>query len=62
MIGFARPGDSLFRLRRLPVNSWDDPAFFQAKLEGAYNWLGLPQMLLKRGKRWLRPGRYEPMR
>jgi peptidoglycan/xylan/chitin deacetylase (PgdA/CDA1 family) len=54
VIGFARPGDNLFQLKRLPVNSRDDNALFQAKLEGAYNWLAVPQQLLKEGKRRLR--------
>jgi peptidoglycan/xylan/chitin deacetylase (PgdA/CDA1 family) len=34
--------DPLF-LERLPVNTWDDPALFRAKLEGGYNWLGTVQ-------------------
>jgi hypothetical protein len=36
-----------FFLKRLPVNSWDDPTFFQSKLEGDYDWLRRPQYLKK---------------
>lgn len=42
-IGRARAGDDPFSLRRLPVNSCDDLTLFRAKLEGGYDWLGLPQ-------------------
>ena len=38
--------DPLF-LPRLPANSWDDPSFFRAKLEGGYDWLHWPQWLYK---------------
>jgi len=31
----------------LPANSWDDPSFFRAKLEGGYDWLHWPQWLYK---------------
>jgi peptidoglycan/xylan/chitin deacetylase (PgdA/CDA1 family) len=37
-----------FLLPRLPVNSWDDPQFFQTKLEGGYDWLHFPQLLSKK--------------
>jgi len=39
-------GNPLF-LSRLPVNSHDDPRFFQAKLEGAYDWLHTVQYATK---------------
>jgi peptidoglycan/xylan/chitin deacetylase (PgdA/CDA1 family) len=52
-IGFASPGDSIFTLKRLPVNSEDDSLLFQAKLEGAYNWLAVPQILAKKSKHYL---------
>lgn len=39
--------DPLF-LERLPVNSADDPALLEAKLEGAYDWVGVMQSLAKR--------------
>jgi len=39
IIGRARRGhDSLF-LPRLPMNSYDDPRFLDAKLNGGYDWL-----------------------
>ena len=46
-IGIAVSGEDPFTLKRLPVNSGDDEAFFRAKLQGAYNWLAWPQRLLK---------------
>ena len=49
-LGRVRTGDDPFRLRRLPANSLDDPALFQAKLDGAYDWLGRPQGWAKRLK------------
>ena len=46
-IGRVRADDDPFRLRRLPVNSCDDDRLLQAKLEGDYDWLGLPQAMSK---------------
>jgi len=42
--------DDPYQLKRLPINGEDDPALFQAKLEGAYDWLGLAQRFSK----WVR--------
>ena len=39
ILGTANPQSDPFCLPRLPVNRWDDYAFFQAKLEGAYDWV-----------------------
>jgi peptidoglycan/xylan/chitin deacetylase (PgdA/CDA1 family) len=47
IIGTAQRGDNRFFLPRLPINIWDDPQFFQAKLEGGYDWLHTAQYLLK---------------
>jgi peptidoglycan/xylan/chitin deacetylase (PgdA/CDA1 family) len=52
VIGRAEADDDLFLLKRLPANSSDDKPLFTAKLDGAYDWLGLIQAvfrLLKRG-------------
>ena len=46
-IGRYRPGDDLLQIKRLPVNSLDDSALFQAKLIGAYDWLADLQGLSK---------------
>ena len=46
-IGRVRADDDPFRLRRLPVNSCDDDRLLKAKLEGDYDWLGLPQAMSK---------------
>jgi len=35
----ASTKDPIYFLKRLPVNSRDDPAFFKAKLDGGYDWL-----------------------
>jgi peptidoglycan/xylan/chitin deacetylase (PgdA/CDA1 family) len=49
-IGRAQRGGSPYRMKRLPVNSDDDNALFQAKLTGSYDWLALPQAVLKKCK------------
>lgn len=46
-IGTAQPKDSKYFLKRLPVNSLDDPRLFQAKLERGYDWLGTIQHCVK---------------
>jgi peptidoglycan/xylan/chitin deacetylase (PgdA/CDA1 family) len=56
-IGRVKSGDDPFRLKRLPANSLDDPAFFRAKLEGGYDWLGWPQAMIKKLKRGIPSGR-----
>ena len=47
IIGTATPRHEPFFLPRLPVNSYDDLRFFQAKLEGSYDWLHTPQRMYK---------------
>jgi peptidoglycan/xylan/chitin deacetylase (PgdA/CDA1 family) len=42
--------DPLF-LERLPVNSGDDPSLLQAKMAGAYDWVGGLQSLTKKVRR-----------
>ncbi len=54
-IGTARQGCNHFFLPRLPVNNWDDPRLFQAKLEGGYDWLSKPQSAFKRFKQVIAP-------
>lgn len=49
-LGRVRTGDDPYRLKRLPANSLDDPALFRAKLEGGYDWLAVPQALIKKFK------------
>jgi peptidoglycan/xylan/chitin deacetylase (PgdA/CDA1 family) len=51
-LGRVRMGDDPYRLKRLPVNSLDDEALLRGKLEGGYDWLGLPQYLFKVVKEW----------
>jgi peptidoglycan/xylan/chitin deacetylase (PgdA/CDA1 family) len=52
-IGRVRADDDPFRLRRLPVNSSDDDSLLKAKIEGDYDWLGLPQAMSKTVRYWL---------
>jgi peptidoglycan/xylan/chitin deacetylase (PgdA/CDA1 family) len=52
-IGRADPLRSRLFMKRLPVNSCDDQRLFQAKLAGAYDWVGTPQRWFKMAKDWL---------
>ena len=54
-IGTARLGDDLWSLPRLPANTHDGRRLFAAKLAGAYDWLALPQAIIKSGKTLFRP-------
>jgi len=47
ILGRASRKCSPYFLPRLPVNSWDDRALLQAKLEGGYDWMHWPQRLKK---------------
>jgi peptidoglycan/xylan/chitin deacetylase (PgdA/CDA1 family) len=49
-LGRTKPGDDPYRLRRLPMNSFDDPELFRAKLKGGYDWLALPQGAVQKFK------------
>jgi peptidoglycan/xylan/chitin deacetylase (PgdA/CDA1 family) len=48
ILGTATLECDRFLLPRLPVNSWDDSRFFQAKLQGGYDWLHFPQLMSKK--------------
>lgn len=50
-IGRHRPGDDALQIKRLPVNSGDDDKLLLAKLAGDYDWLALPQTVIKEFKR-----------
>jgi peptidoglycan/xylan/chitin deacetylase (PgdA/CDA1 family) len=47
IIGRLGPADQPLFMKRLPINSYDDPRFFRAKLEGAYDWLRTLQYAAK---------------
>jgi peptidoglycan/xylan/chitin deacetylase (PgdA/CDA1 family) len=49
-IGRTGPRSDLFGLPRLPANSADDPALLEAKINGAYDWMALPQFFRKRSR------------
>jgi len=50
VIGSLPCGADPFFVKRLPVNDCDDQALFDAKLAGAYDWMGLPQAVVRRAK------------
>jgi peptidoglycan/xylan/chitin deacetylase (PgdA/CDA1 family) len=50
ILGTSSQRSDWFFLPRLPVNSFDDIRLFQAKLEGAYDWLHGPQYAYKVAK------------
>ena len=52
MVGKAGSRSESLFLERLPVNSCDDLAFFQAKLAGAYDWIGSLQSASKALHAW----------
>jgi peptidoglycan/xylan/chitin deacetylase (PgdA/CDA1 family) len=50
ILGTVRPDDDPFFLKRLPVSGHDDRALFEAKIEGAYDWMHGPQYLFKKAR------------
>jgi peptidoglycan/xylan/chitin deacetylase (PgdA/CDA1 family) len=54
-IGRVKLGDDPYALKRLPVNSLDDSAFFLAKLKGGYDWLAHAQAAVNTLKRLKSP-------
>jgi peptidoglycan/xylan/chitin deacetylase (PgdA/CDA1 family) len=50
-VGRARKRSEPLFLERLPINSGDDLQLFDAKLHGHYDWIRIPQRLVKAGKR-----------
>jgi hypothetical protein len=53
-VGRASRGSDRFFLERLPVNGCDDETLFEAKLDGAYDWLGSFQYFSKLAKTYVR--------
>lgn len=49
-IGLNPPEADPLILKRIPINSHDDSALFQAKLQGAYDWLCPMQTIYKKSK------------
>lgn len=47
-IGRMGARDNPFTIRRLPVNSADDDSFFMAKVRGEYDWMNMPQGIVKK--------------
>jgi len=47
VIGRVHRSDNILALKRIPVNNYDDPALFKAKLDGNYDWVHVPQYLRK---------------
>jgi peptidoglycan/xylan/chitin deacetylase (PgdA/CDA1 family) len=47
IIGRAHQHSNNFSLPRVPINSWDTPELFQAKVLGGYDWMHVAQLLKK---------------
>jgi len=47
ILGTVQSLDERYFLKRVPANSWDDVKFFEAKIEGNYDWLHNVQYLKK---------------
>jgi len=52
VIGRARPTDDPLLLKRLPVGEGDHRMFFAGKLDGRYDWVGRPQLIVRHAKRF----------
>jgi peptidoglycan/xylan/chitin deacetylase (PgdA/CDA1 family) len=52
IIGRSSINDRNLFLKRLPINDYDDIRFFEAKLEGGYDWLRSGQATFKKVKRF----------
>lgn len=50
IVGRANRSSNPFFLERLPVNDLDDEPFLDAKLRGAYDWVGSLQSAVKRAR------------
>lgn len=50
IVGRVGPGSDPLFIERLPINSLDDTALFQAKLAGAYDWISRSQYVVKRAR------------
>jgi peptidoglycan/xylan/chitin deacetylase (PgdA/CDA1 family) len=48
IVGRAGQASDRYFLERLPVNNLDDEAFLRAKLDGAYDWVGSLQYVVKK--------------
>lgn len=57
VIGRSRSADDPLFLSRLPVNSCDDRQLFEAKLQGAYDWLASAQYAYRRMRGWTKTRR-----
>jgi len=60
MLGTNSSIDDVFSLKRIPINSLDDIIFFEAKLNGGYDWLGKPQYLIKVLKKAMKRVNFKP--
>jgi hypothetical protein len=49
-IGCARQGNDPLCLKRIPINQGDDQKLFEAKIDGAYDWMADVQYLVRRLK------------
>lgn len=58
VLGSVHETSDRYFLPRIPVNEHDDIRLFQAKLEGAYDWLHMPQLVYKFGRDYFRATNY----
>jgi peptidoglycan/xylan/chitin deacetylase (PgdA/CDA1 family) len=54
-LGRVKPGDDVYRLKRMPINTLDTEPLFDAKLEGGYDWHAWPRSILRNLKRKRKP-------
>ena len=47
ILGMAKNGNNKFFLKRIPMNSCDDPELLRAKIEGGYDWMHTVQYTAK---------------
>ena len=55
-VGRETAGGDLLSLKRLPINDADDAPLMRAKIEGAYDWLAIPQAGAKAARQAVKPG------
>jgi peptidoglycan/xylan/chitin deacetylase (PgdA/CDA1 family) len=48
VIGSTHAPEEKFFMKRLPANTWDDPALLEAKLVGDYDWVHIAQYFYKK--------------
>ena len=55
-VGREKAGGNALALKRLPINDADDAPLLRAKIEGAYDWLSIPQAGAKAARQAVKSG------